>query len=150
MFTFLDFCLELIFSYITSLFLHEYSWIQKCNFFALFLYSQYLYLIRFIYLNLSVIYTCIHLNETSIIEHFLLQLPGVMSFRIFCQEYNKTVLNDHDLCKSVFQSTSFDNDYETFLEKKTNVMYWRISGYKTFLYLSNTVTINDVHTISSD
>ena len=32
-------------------------------------YSQYLYLIKFIYLNLSVIF--IHLNETSIIEHFL-------------------------------------------------------------------------------
>ena len=64
----------------------------------------------FIYLNLSVI----HLNETSIIEHFLLQLPGEMSFRIFHQEYNKTVWNDHDLCKSVLQSTSFDTDYETF------------------------------------
>ena len=90
---------------------------QKGNFFALFLYSQYLYLIKFIYLNLSVIYTCIHLNETSIIEHFLLQLLGVMSFRIFCREYNKTVWNDHDLCKSVFHSSSFDTDYETFLEK---------------------------------
>ena len=72
---------------------------------------------KFIYLNLSVIF--IHLNETSIIEpFFLLQLPGVISFRIFHQEYNKTVMNDHDLYKSVFQSTSFDTDYETFLEKK--------------------------------
>ena len=41
-----------------------------------------------------------------------------MSFRIFCREYNKTVWNDHDPCKSVFQTTSFDTDYETFLEKK--------------------------------
>ena len=44
---------------------------------------------------------------------FLLQLPGVMSFRIFHQQYNKTVWNDHDLCKTVFQSTFFDTDYET-------------------------------------
>ena len=84
------------------------------------LFTIYIYVIKFVYLNLSVIYTCIHLNEASIIEHFfLLQMPGVMSFRIFHQEYNKTVWNDHDLCKSVFQLTSFDTDYETFLEKKT-------------------------------
>ena len=41
-----------------------------------------------------------------------------MSFRIFHQEYNKTVWNDHDLCKSVFQSTSFNTDYKTLPEKK--------------------------------
>ena len=55
----------------------------------------------------------------QLLNMFLLQLPGVMSFRIFHQEYNKTVWDDHDLCKSDFQSTSFDTDYETFLEKKT-------------------------------
>ena len=45
-----------------------------------------------------------------------------MSFRIFPWEYNKTVWNDHDLCKSVFQSTSFHTDYETFLEKKQRIV----------------------------
>ena len=54
----------------------------------------------------------------QLLNIFLLQLPGVMSFRIFHREYNKTVWNDQDLCKSAFQSTSFDTDYETFLEKK--------------------------------
>ena len=43
---------------------------MKGNFFALFLYSQYLYLIKFIYLKFSVIF--ILLNETSIIEHFFI------------------------------------------------------------------------------
>ena len=57
----------------------------------------------------------------QLLNIFLLQLPGVMSFRIFHQEYNKTVWNDHDLCKSVFESTSFDTDYETFLENKRAV-----------------------------
>ena len=55
----------------------------------------------------------------QLLNIFLLQLPGLMSFRIFHREYKKTVWNDHDLCKSIFQSTSFDIDYETFLEKKT-------------------------------